>query len=81
MDSQELHISKLDAARRQLDTAVRLYFSEADPVSIHTLAAASYQLIVDVNKACGGGASPMLVDSQYVKPEMRDYILDKPKGF
>jgi hypothetical protein len=31
----ELQVSKLDAARRQVETAIRLYFAEADPVSIH----------------------------------------------
>ena len=30
-------VTKLDAARRQLRTAIRLWFQEADPVSIHTL--------------------------------------------
>lgn len=33
--------SKLGCARRQLQTAVRLYFNDADPISIHTLACAS----------------------------------------
>jgi hypothetical protein len=33
-----LSISKIDAARRQLDTAIELFFSRADPVAVATLA-------------------------------------------
>ena len=39
-DLQKLHVTKLDAARRQLETAITLWFHDGDPVSIHTLAAA-----------------------------------------
>jgi len=67
-----LQISKLDAAKRQLETAVRLYFSEADPVSIHTLTAAAHELLSDVNKSRGG--PPMLTESllQNVRPDKVD---------
>ena len=57
----ELKISKLDAARRQLETAVRLYFSEADPVSIHTLTWAVCQVLVDISKSRAG--TPMVIES------------------
>jgi hypothetical protein len=43
-------VSKFDAARRQLETAIRLYFVNGDPVSIHTLTAASYNILKDLNK-------------------------------
>ncbi len=66
---QELRISKLDAARRQLESAIRLYFKEGDPVSIHTLTSAAYQLLSDINKQRGG--KPMLKDwiTQLVRPD------------
>src|SRR5207245_10811773 len=38
-DNAKITVTKLDAARRQLRTAIRLWFEEGDPVSIHTLAA------------------------------------------
>lgn len=47
----EMKISKLDAAKRQLETAVRLYFSESDPVAIHALTAAGHKLLSDLNKS------------------------------
>ena len=65
----KIKVGKLDAARRQLETAVRLYFSEADPVSIHTLTSAAYQVLADVNRARGG--VPMLKEQvpTWVRPD------------
>jgi hypothetical protein len=37
-------VTKLDAARRQLRTAIHLWFNDGDPVSIHALAFAAYEL-------------------------------------
>ena len=54
-----MQASKLEAARRQLDTAIRLHFSDADVVSIHTLAATAYNIINDVSNK--RGAAAMLV--------------------
>ncbi|MDH7795806.1 MULTISPECIES: hypothetical protein [unclassified Beijerinckia] len=41
-------ITKLEAARRQLDTAIDLYFDNADSLSIHTLAFASLKVLFDI---------------------------------
>lgn len=38
----------MDAALRQLQTAILLYFNSRDPVSIHTLAAAAYNILRDI---------------------------------
>jgi hypothetical protein len=46
----EISVTKLDAAKRQLETAILLYFSEKDPVSIHTLCCAAYEVIHALNK-------------------------------
>jgi hypothetical protein len=65
-------VSKLDAAKRQLETVIRLYFSNAEPVSIHTLTAAAYKILQDLTKH--KGAEPMIIKGQlldYVKPEHR----------
>jgi hypothetical protein len=64
---KKLTISKIDAAKRQLETVIRLYFSNGDPVSIHTLTAAAYNVIRDINKKRGG--QPLLVKEQFL-----DYI-------
>lgn len=65
--SSDLHISKLDAARRQL--AVRLYFSEADPVSVHTLTSAAYEVLADISKARGGPQTIEQAMLQWIKPD------------
>lgn len=64
-----IKISKLDAAKRQIETAIHLYFLSRDPVSIHTLSYASYQILTDLNKHRGGKA--MLLQDMvkiYTKP-------------
>lgn len=44
-----MDITKLEAARRQLETALNLYFHESDPVSIHTLAAAAHEVLTFID--------------------------------
>ena len=48
-----MDILKLEAAKRQLDTAIKLYFKDDDPVSIHTLTAAAHQILIDLAKPEG----------------------------
>lgn len=63
-------LSKLEVARRQLETAITMYFNGGDPVSTHTLAAASLEILRDLNNALQG--SPMFSDleaSGIIKPD------------
>jgi hypothetical protein len=46
-------ISKLDAATRQLDLAIRLFFDDADPIGVHTLAGAAHGILCGL-RAHGG---------------------------
>ena len=67
----KLPITKFDAAKRQLETAIRLWFYSGDPVSIHTLVAAAHQVLHDLSKKHGG--QPSMRDAGvYIKPEARD---------
>jgi hypothetical protein len=76
-DKVVVKLSKLDVARRQLETAIRLYFSMGDPVSIHTLTSAAYQVLRDLNKAHAW--APMLKDAlpELVRQEDRDAVTKK----
>jgi hypothetical protein len=38
-------VTKVDAARRQISTAIRLFFGRRDTISIHTLVAAALKVI------------------------------------
>ncbi len=46
-------ISKLDAARRQIDAAIGMYFNGGDPVAIHTLIAAGYEVVTALRTRAG----------------------------
>lgn len=41
-------ISKVEGARRQLDTAIDLYFDDADSLAVHTLAFAAFKVLFDI---------------------------------
>lgn len=75
-------ITKLDAARSQLRTAIRLFFAGGDPVSIHTLAAASHELLRALVKS--QGYKSLLKDNDLIRPERaREYydIVNAPQNF
>jgi hypothetical protein len=81
--TQCLKVSKLDAARRQLETAILLYFNEADPVSVHTLAAASHEILKDLGLRT---KSPMFLERTFeILPQaLRDRIrqeVRRPQNF
>jgi hypothetical protein len=48
-------ISKIEAAQRQLDTAIELYLHEYDLLSVHTLAWAAFSILVSYDKATNAG--------------------------
>lgn len=54
-------ITKIEAARRQLRTALELWFADGDEVSIHTLACAAHQIIHDLNRLNKG--PPLMFDN------------------
>ncbi len=66
---ETLVLSKLDAARRQLETAIILYFQEGDIVAVHTLACAAHEILETLNRKQGG--KPTLKQSweNDIKPE------------
>jgi hypothetical protein len=62
-------LNKFDAATRQLDTAISLWFSGGDAVSIHTLACSAHQIIHDINQQKGW--HDLLYDSLVIKKEFQ----------
>jgi hypothetical protein len=65
----EIVIDKLDAACRQLESAITMFFEEWDVVSQHTLISAAYGILYDLGKQRGVGGS--IKDSPLVRPEDR----------
>lgn len=73
-----MRISKLESARQQLDTAIWLYFNRDEPVSVHTLTIAAYDVIRGVNQKAHG--PPMIVKDLFVevvKPENQKLFRNK----
>jgi hypothetical protein len=82
--SEQITLTKLEAARRQLCTAIELWFADRDPVSVHTLAAAAYEIIHALSKKRNPGRRDLLFDSIIIKDEYRkDWVahLKKEQNF
>lgn len=76
-------VSKIDAATSQLLEAITLLFEERDPLSIHTLACASLQLLHDQFDEHGHVWDPHRVfhyDSIYVNDEYRTEYAEKVRA-
>jgi hypothetical protein len=78
-----MNLTKLDAAKRQLATAIRLYFEDCDPVSVHTLVMAANEII---ERLCESNGIPAVRSSflAVIIPERRKEFnrhLNKARNF
>lgn len=68
-------VTKLEAARCQLATAIRLYFDDNDPISVHTLARAAAEII---DRLCEANGTPsqrkVMLDS--IVPDRKKEVID-----
>jgi hypothetical protein len=64
-----MYVSKLDAARRQLEASVRLFFANGDPVAMTTLAGAACNVLRDLatHESKGRGLEQVFEDQ--IRPE------------
>jgi hypothetical protein len=67
----DLKLGKVEAAQRQLRTAITLWFTDGDPVSIHALAFAAYEVLHAVSKKRNPYRRDLLFDSDLIKDEYR----------
>jgi hypothetical protein len=75
-----LRINKIDAARRQLETAIELFLEDKDIVSIHALASGARGILLDIARTRALPEGFL----QFVKPEYRkevDAVLKEPQNF
>lgn len=61
--NSDVAITKVEAARRQLDCAVRIFFEGEDYLAIHTLAHAAYNLLLDLHRKRGAEAINNTLDT------------------
>ena len=71
----KIKVTKLEAAQRQIDAAIRLLFKNEDPVAIHTIAAAALQILKDLAKKDNTQVWKMM--NQCIRPEMRKTFRDE----
>ena len=64
-----IKVNKSEAARRQIDAAIRMLFSGEDPVAVHTLAMAGFRVLRDLAKHVENPID-ILIDSM-IKPEKK----------
>ena len=76
----KINLSKLQAAQRQIDTAIRMLFGNEDPVPIHTIVMAAFRILRDLaahreDVYMEGQINRMLI------PERRNEFWAKIHGF
>jgi hypothetical protein len=77
-------LTKIEAARRQLRSAIRLFLEEGDDVSIYTLACAAQEVLRGLLKPRGVEEASFIKDTDWVKPEFyRKYLtlINAPQNF
>jgi hypothetical protein len=71
-----MEVTKLDAAKSQVATAIWLYFEDRDPISVHTLVHAACEIIDRLCEAQGTPGMRALMMAAN-KPEHQKRIADK----
>lgn len=63
-------VTKLEAAKRQLDTAIKLYFDNEDSLSVHTLAYASFKILFDLYPSFHSDGFSAKIDELIQQPKL-----------
>jgi hypothetical protein len=63
----KVRIDKLEAARRQIDAAIRMTFNDEDAIAIHSVAAAAHRIIKDLCEQRGDVES-YLMFTDWIRP-------------
>lgn len=71
--NQSLTLTKKEVAERQLNTAIHLFFQNADTVSIHTLAGATYEILEVLTR--GKRKFDIMQNASCIRPEKKEEFL------
>lgn len=72
-NSPKLTVTKLEAAQRQLTTAIDLFLDGKDPVSIRTLAGAAHEILRTLLKRSGGRST--IAENPLQSVDMQKWVL------
>ena len=84
MNENRIQVTKLESARRQLETAIKLFFAGGDFVSIHTLSYAAYGITRDL---CEHSKNPKSltkwIEDRVVETQRKEFFkhISKAGGF
>jgi hypothetical protein len=84
MEENRIQVTKLESARRQLETAIKLFFAGGDFVSIHTLSYAAYGITRDL---CDHSKNPKclakLIEDRVDQTQHKEFFrhISKAGGF
>ena len=65
----KIEVDKISAAQRQINAAIRMLFSDEDPVPIHTVASAGFRILKDLAEKQDSEIMDMF--NLCIRPEMR----------
>jgi len=69
-----IKVNKIEAARRQIDAAIRLLFDNEDPIAIHTLIMAGFRILRDIAEKQNSNISK--VTQSFIKSEHSQTFLN-----
>lgn len=83
MKSSKIKVTKIEAAKNQIDTSVLMFFRNDDPLSTHTVACAGLGIIEDLSKQSNKESSLSLILNQVVENKRGDMkkILNEAQNF
>jgi hypothetical protein len=65
----KLRTNKIEAARRQLDAAIRLFFTPEDPFAVHSVMSAAERILRDLAEQSGNSSIHETI-KLYIRPGM-----------
>jgi hypothetical protein len=74
-----IKVNKIEAAQRQIDTAIRLLFDNEDPTVIHTLSMAGFRILRDLAKQQNSNLSKS--EQSLIKPGMEGKFWGSMQSF
>ena len=74
-----IKVNKTEAARRQIDTAVRLLFDNEDPTAIHTLSMAGFRILRDLAEKQNSNINKLV--QSFIKPGMEGKFWGSMQSF
>jgi hypothetical protein len=79
----KIRISKIEAARRQIDVAIRMLFAQEDAIAIHSLSMAAFRILRDLSASDDDNYMNQVTKGLIKEGREREFwsLLQKPANF